>query len=46
MALPSNGVQITQVMQIASNVELSRVQSGKAATEMENGAGFQRDSYM
>ncbi|KAJ7842410.1 hypothetical protein B0H13DRAFT_2365247 [Mycena leptocephala] len=46
MALPSNGVQITQVAQMASHVELSRVQSEKAATEMENKASFQRDSYV
>ncbi|KAJ7908683.1 hypothetical protein B0H13DRAFT_2661914 [Mycena leptocephala] len=45
MALP-NGVQITQVTQIASNVELSRVQFGETATEMENKASFEQNNYV
>jgi hypothetical protein len=47
MAFP-NGVQITQVTQIASNVELSRIQFGETATEleMENKAGFEQDNYI
>ncbi|KAJ7842403.1 hypothetical protein B0H13DRAFT_2365239 [Mycena leptocephala] len=43
MASPSNGVQITEVAQMASNVELSRFQS---ATEMENKASFQQVNYV
>lgn len=41
-----NGVQITQVTQIASNVELSRVQFGEAATEMENKASLEQNNYV
>jgi hypothetical protein len=43
MASLSNGVQITEVAQMASNVGLSRFQS---ATEMENKASLQQDNYV